>query len=279
MHHYEAATQHSSSSDDKQVILAHYFIGLHYRLGTLVTQNNTKAVHHLTIAAHADYAPAQRALGLMYLEGVPGYLTRNETMAYEWLTKAAVQGDTQSLGLLGQRAERGDRLSSAISMYTQAAQAGSIAAQLSLAHLLLRMDRRAEAYPWFQMAASFSSGGDLHVGYVRQRNVARLMVARYKFNGWDGVVDVDRALAYQEFANLADQDQLPEAYFWMAACYDEGVTDQNGAVVVKQDSKLAFDYYMKSALTGDVDGQFHVALMLANGRGAIEKDVSRAFQW
>lgn len=215
----------------------------------------------------------------MYLEGIPECLSRNETVAYEWLTKAAVQGDTPSLGLLGQRAERGDHLSSAISMYTQAAQAGSIAAQLSLAHLLLRMDRRAEAYPWFQMAATHSSGGELHVGYLRQRNVARLMVARYKFNGWDGVVNVDRPLAYQEFANLADQDQLPEAYFWMAACYEEGVTDQTGAAVVQRDSKRAFDYYMKSALTGDVDGQFHVALMLANGRGAIEKDVSRAFQW
>ncbi|ORZ26096.1 hypothetical protein BCR42DRAFT_19597 [Absidia repens] len=313
--HYEAATSIDTHSDDKQVILAHYFVGISYRLGNLVPLNYSKALKHLELASKGDYAPAQRALGLMFLEGVA--VSKNEIMAYQWFTKAAMQGDVQALGLLAQQAEqRGNSdadIEVAVNMYKQAALSGSVAAQLSLAHLLLRTDRRSEAFPWFQLAANNgiesstspplppsptsklthqhddkrSSLGkiDINVGHVRQRNVARLMVARYKFNGWDGV-DVDRALAYQEFTYLSDQEQLSDAHFWVAACYDEGVQNQDGSVVVKRNPKKAFDYYMKSALGGDVDGQFHVALMLANGVSSsshpatsVEKDPTRAFKW
>ncbi|KAI8342659.1 hypothetical protein BC941DRAFT_509553 [Chlamydoabsidia padenii] len=286
--HYEAATEIDTHSDDNQVILAHYFVGINYRLGNLVPQNNNKALKHLRLASDGDYAPAQRALGLMYLEGVAG-LTKDESIAFDWLTKAAMQGDIQALGLLGQRAEqRGNSevdLLSAITMYKQAAQSGSLAAQLSLANLLLRMGRRAEAYQWYQSMATLQQVGnmdDFNVGHVRQQNVARLMVARYKFNGWDGV-EVDRALAYQEFVYLSDQQQLSEAHFWVAACYDEGVTNPDGSIVVDRHPKKAFDYYMKSALGGDLDGQFHVALILANGAShgtiSVGKDSTRAFKW
>ncbi|KAI8076907.1 uncharacterized protein BX664DRAFT_344219 [Halteromyces radiatus] len=297
--HYEAAiSNHTIPSNDKQVILAHYFIGINYRLGNLVPQNHSTALKHLELASKGGYAPAQRALGLMYLEGIS--VNKNESIAYEWFTKAAMQGDVQALGLLGQQAERRGHsdadIQSAINMYKQAALSGSVTAQLSLAHLLLRTDRHAEAFPWFQLAATNDissvkeSTGDstcmnkinLNVGHVRQRNVARLMVARYKFNGWGGV-DINRTLAYQEFFQLS-QEQFSDAYFWVAACYEEGVQNQDGSIIVETNPQKAFDYYMKSALAGDVDGQFHVALMLANGvsssgQSIIEKDPVQAFKW
>lgn len=275
MLNYEAAT--TIDSNDPQVTLAHYFVGINYRLGSLVPQNIAKAKTHLELASRGDYAPAQRALGLIYLE-------QDKTagsLGYEWLTKAAMQGDIQALGLLGQQAERSASEAAAIHMYKQAAQAGSVAAQLSLATLLLRIKgRRAEAFPWFQHAATNTNAlTSSSVGHARQRNVARLMVARYKLNGWDGI-PIDRRWAYQELLHLSDTEQLIEAHFWVAACYEEGVQEDDGSIVVHRDSKKAFDYYMKSAQGGDLDGQFQVAFMLANGAPpAIEKDAVRAFKW
>ncbi|KAI8338247.1 hypothetical protein BC941DRAFT_452234 [Chlamydoabsidia padenii] len=258
IHHYEAAIAIDTHSDD--VILAHYFVGIHHRLST--PPNHEKAKTHLELAS--GYGPAQRALGLMYLE------QQHTKLAYEWLTKAAMQGDIQAMGLLGQQAERQNSEAVAIQMYQQAAMAGSVAAQLSLGTLLLRLDRRADAFPWFQMASQ--SKPSTTVGYLRQRNLARLMVARYTFNGWD-TIKKNPSWAYQEFLQLS-RDQLTEAHFWVAACYDEGIEG-----VVAQDPSKAFDYYLKSAEGGDIDGQFQVALILANGTHNKQKDPVQAFQW
>ncbi|ORX49863.1 HCP-like protein [Hesseltinella vesiculosa] len=297
MQHYQSAlSMNPQGHHDAMEILAQYFVGIHYLLGDLVPQNRSVAFHHLQIAATGNYAPAQRAIGLMYLEGTG--VPKNDDKAFDWFTKAAVQGDVQSLGLLGQQAERRGcnvDIESAITMYKRAADAGSVAAQLSLANLLLQTDRRQEAFPWFQRAAHHPTVADPStkplltsntqplaiVGHARQRNLARLMVARYKFNGWSHV-PVDRALAFQEFLALSNTEQLNEAHYWVAACYEEGVPQDGltSSFLVPPDADQAFRYYLKGALGGDVDAQFQVALMLANGTTANGKKNSEdAFAW
>ncbi|CAO3614821.1 unnamed protein product [Cunninghamella echinulata] len=309
MYHYEAALSIDDPISNNQVILAHYFVGIHYRLGKLVTQDYTKAIKHLNKAAMDGYAPAQRALGLMYREG--SGLVKNEKIAYEWITKAAMQGDVQSIGLLGYLAEQGRGckmdINAAINLYSKAALSGSIMAKLSLANILSTTGHYTEAYPWYESVANddqtlstqtkqspvspstTTTKVKYNIGYVRQRNTARLMLARYKFNGWGGVT-IDRSLAYREFKYLSDVENHSEAHYWVGACYEEGIKNQDGAVLVKRDIKKAFDYYLKCAQNGYVDGEFQVALMLANGcrqddinnnesKMIIEKDPLRAFKW
>ncbi|CAO3621951.1 unnamed protein product [Cunninghamella blakesleeana] len=316
MYHYESAL---STNDDNisnnQVTLAHYFVGINYRIGKLVNQDNVKAVKHLTKAALNDYAPAQRAIGLMYLEGIG--LVKNEKTAFDWITKSAMQGDIQSIGILGQLAEQGRgckiNIESAIHFYSKAASSGSILAKLSLANILLKTGHYTEAYPWYESVAnddltlstqtnqsthssqlnSKTTKATYNIGHVKQRNTARLMLAHYKYNGWGGI-PIDRSLAYREYKYLSDVENHPEAHYWVGACYEEGIKNQDtdgGAVLVKRDIKKAFDYYLKCAQSGYVKGEFQVAFMLANGcyqednddkskvKMVIEKDPTRAFKW
>lgn len=310
MYHYEAAlSTNDENISDNQVTLAHYFVGINYRIGKLVDQDNVKAVKHLNKAALDGYAPAQRAIGLMHLEGIG--LVKNEKTAFDWITKSAMQGDVQSIGILGQLAEQGRGckidINAAINLYSKAASSGSILAKLSLAHILLKTGHYTEAYPWYESVAnddltlstqinqpinnsnSKTTKAKYNIGYVKQRNSARLMLAHYKYNGWGGI-PVDRSLAYREFKYLSDVENHPEAHYWVGACYEEGIKNQDndgGSVLVKRDIKKAFDYYLKCAQTGYVKGEFQVALMLANGCYqdneskvmVIEKDPIRAFKW
>ncbi|KAI8074600.1 hypothetical protein BC940DRAFT_315204 [Gongronella butleri] len=282
MQHYQAAvSMHGQGNHDALEILAQYFVGIHYLLGDLVAQNASTAYRHLHVAALGQYAPAQRALGLMFLEGTG--VPKDGDKAFEWFTKAAMQGDVQSLGLLGEQAEKRGYdvdMASAIEMYTTAAQSGSVTAQLSLANLLLRTDRRDEAFPWFKRASEAQQGAAM-VGHMRQRHLARLMVARYVFNGWSGV-PMDRLHALQEFVALSDVEQLNEAHYWVGACYEEGIfrVDTDKTPLVAPDADKAFYYYHKGAIGGDVDAQFQVALMLANGATSDKKkNKEDAFQW
>ncbi|CAO0799487.1 unnamed protein product [Mucor circinelloides] len=268
--------------------LAHYLVGINYRLGDLgLEQDFGLALEHLTLSADAGYAPAQRALGLMYAEGIG--TPKDDMKATSLFEKAANQGDIRSLGLLTNQRQQpqASNLASAISLYEKAAKAGSLAAQLSLAELLQRTGQHALAFKWFETASKNAPTSnnkqqkisilDFSVGFVSQRNLARLMVARYRYNGW-GSVKQDRLWAFKEFRTLS-LDGYPDAHYWFAACYEEGVQESDGqSWIVKPDLDLAFELYTKSAKAGDMDGQFQIAYMLSNGIG-VTKSVDSAFPW
>ncbi|GAN08010.1 cobalamin biosynthesis protein CobT [Mucor ambiguus] len=270
--------------------LAHYLVGINYRLGDLgLEQDFGLALENLTLSADAGYAPAQRALGLMYAEGIGA--PKDDIKATLLFEKAANQGDIRSLGLLTNQRQQpqASNLASALSLYEKAAKAGSLAAQLSLAELLQRTGQHAVAFRWFETASKNAPTAnnkqqkisilDFSVGFVSQRNLARLMVARYRYNGW-GSVKQDRLWAFEEFRTLSING-YPDAHYWLAACYEEGVvqeSDGRESWIVKPDLDLAFGLYTKAAEAGDMDGQFQMAYMLSNGIG-VPKHVDAAFPW
>ncbi|KAL9548085.1 hypothetical protein MBANPS3_005845 [Mucor bainieri] len=284
--------------------LAHYLVGINYRLGDLgLEQDFGLALEHLTLSADAGYAPAQRALGLMYAEGIG--TPKDDIKATRLFERAAHQGDIRSLGLLTNQRQQpqASNLASAFSLYEKAAKAGSLAAQLSLAELLQRTGQHALAFKWFETASKNAPTAnnkqqkmsilDFSVGFVSQRNLARLMVARYRYNGW-GSVRQDRLWAFEEFRTLSING-YPDAHYWLAACYEEGVSQQqqqesddddddddglasSSCWIVKPDLDLAFALYTRAAEAGDMDGQFQTAYMLSNGIG-VNKDVDAAFPW
>ncbi|KAG0183237.1 hypothetical protein DFQ28_000107 [Apophysomyces sp. BC1034] len=278
--YYKMAAAAADESDPAYA-LAHYFVGINYRLGDLgVKQDYAKAILHLTSSVRRGYAPAQRALGLMYAEGIGQ--DKDPQRAHTLFTQAALQGDVRALGLLAQQNQHGRGcnvdIKGAIVLYEKAALTGSVAAQLSLGELFHRIGRHGQALAWFVRAAAqppvhnHPSGVDFDFGRRRQRNTARLMVARYRLHGW-GDLESDQRWAFQELVDLSENEEFADAHFWVAACYEEGVPG-----VVEQDAGRAFEYYEKAAHQNDLDGQFQVALMLANGTH-VPKNIERAFEW
>ncbi|CAM0141404.1 hypothetical protein VKS41_003889 [Umbelopsis sp. WA50703] len=257
----ELAAMHYKAAADRNDPVAQYLLGLNYRLGDLgLQQSYPDAVTYLQKSADQGFASAQRVLGLMYGEGVG--VTQDYQNAIEWFKKAAEHGDMRANGLLGAYYENGYGVDQdyiqALDYYTKAASTGSDAAEFSIAQLLHKMRRYSQAYKWYGKAAK------------RGRKNARLMVARYKLHGWGGL-EKDSTAAFKELVQLATVESFQEAYFWVAACYEEG-----GGI--EKDLTKAFEFYMKSAESGDLDGEFQVALMLSNGQG-VTQNRKMAFDW
>ncbi|KAI9319137.1 hypothetical protein BX666DRAFT_1854633 [Dichotomocladium elegans] len=257
---------------------AQYILGIHYRQGTLgVSQSNKEAAKYLYRAAKAGYAPAQRVFGLMLAQGLvsDGRTSKadNERSALLWFRRAASQGDVRALCLLGTCYERGAGVAvdfdKAYEHYRRAARMTSafqVAAQYVTGQLLLRMNRYRDAFDWFKRACAQDAGAeqDNHSGAR-----ARVMLARFYLHGW-GHVTKNAARAFELLKQSLD---LPVAHYWLGACYEEGIP---GTLV--PDLALAFEHYKMAAAGGDVDGEFQVAFMLANGRG-VPHDPRGAFPW
>ena len=240
---YDLAVMHYKAAANRNDPVAQYLLGLNYRLGDLgLQQSYPDALLYLKKSADNGFASAQRVLGLMYGEGIG--VTQDYTTAMEWFKKAADQGDMRANGLLGTYYENGYGVNrdyiQALDYYTKAASTGSDAAQFSIAQLLHKMRRYSQAYKWYTKAAKCG------------RKNARLMVARYKLHGWGGL-QKDANSAFKELIQLANVESFQEACFWVAACYEEG-----GGV--DKDLSKAFEYYMRSAEAGDVDGEFQVKM-------------------
>ena len=294
MAYYQKAA--TTATSDCDLALAHYAVGINYRMGDLgFAMDATRAVRHLTVSADAGFAPAQRTLGSMHAQGI-GVL-KDDVKAHQLYLKAAAQDDIRAIGFLAEQNEHGRGcimdLKNALRLYEKAANAGSVAAQLSLAGLLQRIGHRSQAFTWFEKAANISSlpsssssttndnnnnnrSDDLNIDLIQHRNKARLMVALYRLQGLGGV-EKKIAWAFNELITLADCDHFIDAYYWVAACYEQGI-------FVQRNIRKAFEYYEKAAIHGDTDGQFQVALMLANGFSEppvvfIKRDHAKAFEW
>ncbi|KAI9246147.1 hypothetical protein EDC94DRAFT_627566 [Helicostylum pulchrum] len=248
--------------------LAHYLVGINYHLGELgLTPDTTKALDHLTKSSHLGYAPAQRTLGIMYAEGIG--IEKNVEQSRILFQLAASQGDIRSLGFIAHTEKTLDA-------YERAARAGSLSSQIALAQLYQSKHQHALALKWFEIASHSTHVDQISIlkmslGYLYQRSTARLMVARYRYNGWGGVKR-DMVWAVKELMDLSSAD-FSESHYWLAAWYEE----------VKCDLEEAYSLYMKGAISNDIDCQFQVAYMLSNGfatsDGNLIKDTEAAFGW
>lgn len=275
--YYKKATLVPLASDSVRS-LAHYLVGINYRLGDLgLEQDNGIAFFHLTKSSKLGYAPAQRALGVMYAEGIG--TPKDPQKSYALFESAASTGDARALYLMANTTLSGPKV--AVELYEKAAKLGSIAAQLALAQYYQHIQQHAVAFEWFEKASKSTPARHRHprhisildfsVGFLAQRNTARLMVARYRYNGW-GNVEKSTSWAFKEFKALSDEDYA-DAYYWLAAWYEE----------IDNNLDLAFQYYKKGAVAGDTDCQFQVAYMLSNGYRNKEwkliKDMEESFSW
>jgi hypothetical protein len=139
-------------------------LGVFYRLGVAVEQNNTIAVEWLGKAAEQGHAEAQTGLAFCYQRGL-GTL-KDMAKALKWYRKAADQGDAGGYRELGNIYFRGEGVpqdySAAVEWYLKAAEQGDDGAQYSLGICYydghgVEQDK-AKAVKWYSLAADQGHG-------------------------------------------------------------------------------------------------------------------------
>ncbi|KAI8093029.1 uncharacterized protein BX664DRAFT_99253 [Halteromyces radiatus] len=298
---------------------AHYLLGLHYRLGTLgLSQHFIQAGKHFTKSARSGFAPAQRLLGLMYLQGllVEGtrsdgqqvneeYIRRkNDKAALLWFRRSASQGDVRALGLVGACYQYGRGVTTnhdvALEYYRKAARmVGPFqgVAQLALALLLHQMCRHRDAIEWFTKASEAESIVNSHIqsndgdddnnkNFGHEEESPAKMLSRRSPSRTARLM-----LARYHLHGWPGvvKDGL-KAFKMLSALANESQYDAHAHYwlaacyeegidnVCPCDLKLAFDHYLVAANAGDTDAEFQVALMLSNGQG-VSRDRKSAFHW
>ncbi len=241
---------------------AQYNLGLLYRDGKGVKQDNNQAVSWIKKAAKQDDALAQNNLGSMYEKGI-GVVQDNDK-AVKWFTKAAERGDAFgqcNLGLMyekGKGIEQDDSL--AANWYAKAAKQGHYKAQRYLGSMYL--DGRgikqdfAEAAKWFEKAAE---QGDS----IAQNNLG------WMYEDGNGVgQDYNQAVYW--FEKAAMQGEVI-AQYKLGLMYDEG----RG---VEQDDTQAAYWFEKAAMQGEATAQFKLGLKYEEGNG-VEQNFEQAVYW
>ncbi|ORZ20807.1 hypothetical protein BCR42DRAFT_370755 [Absidia repens] len=309
--YYKAACEQNDPS-------AHYLLGLHYRLGTLgLSQHLIQAGKHFTRSARLGFAPAQRLLGLMYMQGMllgaattstPTTTATSETNRNEdqlqrkaektallWFRRAASQGDVRAFGLVGACYQYGRGVTTnydvAKEYYRKATRlAGPFqgVAQIALAQLLHQMGNHTEAITWFNRASTSATPSNIDDANDDQAAAAAAVVPP---SGRSPSRTARLMLARyylhgwpgvvkdgkKAFAMLTDLAN--ESQHDAHAHYWLAACYEEGIEgTCTPDLKLAFDHYLLAAKTGDTDAEFQVALMLSNGQG-IPRDRKSAFHW
>ena len=75
-----------------------YQLGTKLLHGDEVPKDLKQATYAFIKAAKKEYAPAQRDLGILFLEGIG--IPKNTTKAKQWIEKAALQKDKKAIDLL-----------------------------------------------------------------------------------------------------------------------------------------------------------------------------------
>lgn len=277
---------YKAAADRGQNPAAQFHLALKYQFGDLGLQQDSQlSLHYLRQSARAGYPPAQRLLGIHYLEisplgsPQPDYPRNNKT-ALRLFRLAAAQGDVRAYILIGSCYENGRGVptdyETALEYYRKAVESVSKRqspfllgqAQLAVAQLLHQMRRYAEAFEWFTRAASFqwTTTDDQERRRLIQSDPrwpprrARLMLAIYHMHGLPGASSLDQRRAFEMLNALAQTSrQDGDAHYWLGACFEEGIPD-----VCEQDPRLAFEHYMVAAQAGHTNSEFQVKQMIVD---------------
>lgn len=106
---------------------AHYHLGLIYRKGYGISQDNQQAVYWFQLAANKGHAIAQNRLGYMYRHGYG--VEQSDQRAVMWYTRSANHGYSMAQFNLGSMYRKGygvdENYDKAISLYRKAARQGN----------------------------------------------------------------------------------------------------------------------------------------------------------
>jgi TPR repeat protein len=225
------------------------------------------AVRDIRSAATAGYAPAQNAVGALYLSGRGG-LEKNEAEAARHFALAAEQFDQSgqiNLGMMYLRGAGGlpkDELE-ALRLFQLAAEQGSPAGMKNIGDLHINgragfAKDQVEALKWYRRAADLGHGDSLNA------------VGIYHQLGWGGVAK-DEAEAARLY-RLASEKGSAAGRLSLARLY------WNGTPGVEKNPAEAVKLLRMAASQGNANAQNDLANILSQGLGGIQKNDIEAAQ-
>ena len=243
-------------------VTAQFNIGLMYRKGRGVTQNDSEAARWYRRAADQGDNDAQFTLASMYEDGEG--VAQSYAEAARWYRMAADQGHAKSQLNLGILYDEGNGVplddAEAVRLYRLAAEQDNVKAQFNLglmyAHGEGVAEDDAEALKWYRRAAE--------QGHVKAQYSVGFFYDEGQGTAED---DVEAARWYTMAADAGD----PKAQINLGLLYDLG----HG---VAMNDETAVAWYRKSADQGNEKAQFNLALMYDNGEG-VGKSHQRAVEW
>ena len=236
-------------------------LGLAYRTGTLVKQDDAEARRLLQDAANRGFMAAEQAMGIFSQAGFG--MPPDKDQAVFWYTKAAQDGSSDAATSLALMYSTGDGLqkdaTKAVAWFRRAAEAGDATAELNLFALYRRGEGvprdDAQAVLWLTKAAA--------QGLLP----AMLELARWKMEPEHGR-DVEDAIRW--FKKAADVGDASAQ-----ATLGDIFVDQN---LGRLDYDQAVTWYQKAADQGLREGEFGLGSRYLLGQG-VPQDLEEAKRW
>jgi len=245
-----------SGDPEAQFILCRMFMGMlpDIKDKDKAAEWRKKAIENFKKFAELGNAKAQRSLGDVYQ-----IAPVNDTECIRWYTKAAKQKDAIAQYNLGSFYRYKREYSKSIAWLQTAALHGHCKAQDELDEISsFELGSSPEAVEWYKKAAEQGNA-------VAQYRLAEI------YSRGDGVAK-DENEAFKWYKKAAEHG-YPEAQSLLGGFYQYGL-----GYNVDKDNQEAFKWYKRAAQQGDVDGQYNLAMMYAEGKG-VEKNLQEAFKW
>ena len=204
-----------------------FLLGKMYFNGKGTTKDEAVAFKWLTKAAKQGYAKAQAGIGGCYFDGIG--VEKDMSKAFEWFSKAADQGLAEAQYILGLYYLNGE---------------GIVAEDM------------AKGFEWLSKAAE---QGDAD---------AQFDLGKCYFNGLGVSKDLSKAV---EWVSKAAKQGLAEAQTMLGKCYYYGEG-------IAKDMAKAVEWYRKAAEQGDTQAQNNLGWCYDRGEG-VAKDMSKAVEW
>lgn len=307
INHALALTNYQVATDNFNDRSSQFRLGFHYLAGTLgLERDDGLAFTYLSKAASNHHAESQYFLGIMYRDGkVPPSssssnsshggrspsttieLTQHKKEALRLFRQSASQSIHAAITETATCYEKGIGTavnhSVACEYYEKAISLPGPclpSAQLTFATFLHKMGKYQKALQLYYLAGGLESSHlNTHPGSESVVRTAKLMIALFHLDEKDTTTPYKPKEAFDMLLSLTQDDspstqaQTGEAHYWLAVCYEEGVSG-----VVKPNLSKSFDHYLVSAKLGYSNSQFQVGHMLCKGLG-VKEDRLAAFDW
>lgn len=217
----------------------------------------------------------------------------NVDAAVKWFRRSKDPEAMNALGIMhlnGVGVARSDKL--AFDYFHKAAHLGNYEAQYSLAELYYRGQGVSQDYvlaaKWFRESAFYLGRAQLMMGNISADGQGVPASQEQSIFWWRqaaeiGVQDAQYNLAITLLNIPGDHSESFRLFKRLSAENDSSAMNSLGNMffygdTVKQNYDLAFEYYKKSALLGNMNGQFNLAMSYGSGLG-VDQDLHSAKEW
>ncbi len=291
------ALQYLQMSAEKGNVNAQFFVAAAMLNGTLPAEPN-KVFTYLHHAAMGGLAHAQYNVAKCY---EMGYGTdKNETIALEWLSRSAENGNSDAQYEFGCIADNSKRYEEAFGWYQKSALQGHVQAQLRLGLLyywgLGVVEDNQKAFEWFSRSAEagfnwakywlgnmyqegygIAKDRDMAIEWYREAldssateelkgNVYNRLGDIYYQERYAGGISYDVNQAVKYYNQAADLDNKH-------ACFSLGKMYKTGEGVLKNPAR-AKELFLKSAELGNEKAQYELGMMFKG-----KNDLTATFKW